>query len=1070
MARTRESVKQAEEQAYAGENESQDSQWIMDQYHLMYGVGILSSSPPPTELQLTANGCLPVTRSRGLNSRADSGRSKAAKELNEPPKDALKPKTRINPVPVPASQQASKHSSAAPRSSLTWEPDGKQVPLPASLHGHVAIQAPSPLIRDDVLPQVPRSTAPLKWDKKMDGSMSESPTQSNDGRSYEQYRENVDRPLNSSQPAGEKDHVAQFDRPSQLSAASSSHEQRSLHEDETGAVKFDWHPPEGDSDGDEFEENDDTTDPPFPTSQPAATSQLSAVVAAAGRHSMPASTMPPPETPTVAHRLFSRDAAPGNVMAASQLFMQTQFTSGVKKLASPTSSRPSPNILEHNTISPNNRSSPLKDRGLRTSPIQGFSTSPIAAAPATSSKVVEQQHLETETIPGSPAVVQSRQRTRRDPIGDYAPIRNSATSDPGLNTEIGAQTDSDSDESQQRRRLVKLKQERANRSLTSISFPRKNKREKVEVPSTNHKTQKGLTQSTASALSSPDDYVAQCHGKPDTTDNDESQETVADSQEAGATNGVVIHPIISSSAVKETHGMHTQVVTQPELPVGPRRSNETTGSKETIPETSPAGNRRSSRKAKTSLGRTVVTQQPFRSSGRIAQADRPSSDETRVLPSSPPVPVPIVVSSQKSRRSARLGIVATPVTSSTSPTLEQPASTSSTLTVLTETPRISSSATPNTEPAEQDPVQDETSSPVINITAVSSPAAAKNLRQKPSKLKTYSSPRVRGSDRPHKTTRHPSVSTDELALSTPTSASRSRPSRSFARKSTTSLDSRQPPSSAGIFHGMTFATSFQAEGDKKSVEKMIVSAGGTIISRGFDELVEVPPLESNKKPGLRSGQNTGFAALITDTHSRKPKYMQALALGLPCLSWKWISSCVRGNAIVDWSTYLLCAGQSQVLGAIRSRTLESYDATDVNIEDIIEKRSRLFRNAQILLVMKRSKKEEEKRMQYVFLAQVLGASLLRVSTLDEARTVLRKKEESGESFDWVYVDGHQVDADKILFGQGQPISKKRKRQSTTDSSDDPAPKRIRTMTDELVVQSLILGRLVGDGEMEDAFP
>lgn len=928
------------------------------------------------------------------------------------------------------------------------------------------------MTKDGVAPQLPvtRSTAPPRKtlkSKKMDGSIPDSPTQSNEGRSYEQYRSYYDPGIASSQPSKEQEQHGPsgvVDLESQVSRASSSHEHRTLHEDETGAVKFNWNGL-GDDGRDDDIEGTRKADPHYTTSQPTGKSQPNTGPdGTLDRHSMPAPTMPPPETPLVPSRIFQSDVPVTDLMGASQLFMQTQFTSGAKKLASPTSSRPSPMIFNHNTISPNNESSPLKDRGLRTSPLQGLDTSPMCPVPATSSvprareqqEEEQEQEIVLETIPGSlPDVVRPRLRTRPDPISDYAPIRNSPDVYEVPPDESQDQTDWDHDESQDRRRLARLRQEKANRSLTNITLPRQSSKDNIEVPSTNRRKQKAFTQSTTSAPSSIE--VTKLRPRRGMIIGHDSQETVADSQEVTGTTAGTTNPV---DAPVENPG--TDVVkddTPSELPCAPQQSDETNGSKETIPETSPPGSRLQKRATQAAKVDSVKPR-PLRSSGRINESSRPSSEETREVPSSPPMPAPIAASTQAHRRSSRQRPATTPVpVSITSPAVEkEPVTASSTLTVLTETPQVTSSYTPNTDTKDLQSSKNGSSSPALNKTMLSSPAAAKNSRQKPSKLKTYSSPRAR---------RHASVSTDELAFSTPNSALTGRTSRSFARKSIN--ESRQTLSHTGLFQGMTFATSFQSEQEKKSVEKMIITGGGIIISKGFDELVEVGPLESNQVPSIRRGQSIGFAALITDTHSRKPKYMQALALGLPCLSWKWVSTCVRAGEILDWSTYLLCAGQSQVLGAIRSRSLETYDAKSTDVERIIQRRPKLLSNSKILLVMKKTKKEEEKRMQYVFLAQVLGASLVRVGTLEEARMELKRNEDAGTSFDWVYIDGHPVEAEKILFGQGMPPPKKRKRQSTVDSVDDlcPCPKRVRTLTDELVVQSLILGRMVEDGELDD---
>jgi hypothetical protein len=123
------------------------------------------------------------------------------------------------------------------------------------------------------------------------------------------------------------------------------------------------------------------------------------------------------------------------------------------------------------------------------------------------------------------------------------------------------------------------------------------------------------------------------------------------------------------------------------------------------------------------------------------------------------------------------------------------------------------------------------------------------------------------------------------------------------------------------------------------------------------------------------------------------------------------------------------------------------------------------------------KKDESQKMAYVFLARVLGASLSRVYSMDEAKRHLKASEDAGHPYSWVYVgDTMAVRAD--LFSDGASLAslpstaltatKKRKRQSEAGSSlMSPPLKRIRTLSNELVIQSLILGRLLEEEEMKD---
>lgn len=467
------------------------------------------------------------------------------------------------------------------------------------------------------------------------------------------------------------------------------------------------------------------------------------------------------------------------------------------------------------------------------------------------------------------------------------------------------------------------------------------------------------------------------------------------------------------------------------------------------------------------------SQAPVEGNGLPYTEEAPANAKHNVEPeavySTPPAPSTPASSSQPIRRSGRIRNVATP---SEEPGIASaPPPSSSSLSELTLTPVLSPSSTPDTAECSRDE---------LGIPSAPSPAVARVQRQARPRhsLITYSPARRKeeGVRRNSvRSVRLSSVSTDELAAS-PGSVSdtRTRSARSFK------LISDIPQPHSGLFQGMVFAISFQSndEKGKKQAETWIRQGGGKVLSIGFNELFEpgsfaLPadssaPFQSAPLQLVPEASDAGFTALIADNHSRKVKYMQALALGLPCLSWKWISACVAKNRLVDWTWYVLCAGSSMVLGnAIRSRSLPVYNAASAKLQDVMDQRPKLLESTEILLFMKKTK-NEEKRMPYVFLAQILGAALVRVHTLDEARAKLREREDAGQPFDWVYIDDHDTSVEQALFGQpGQSRAKKRKRSSAELSASGRAPKRIRTLTDELVVQSLILGRLIEEGEIDE---
>ncbi|KAL5313633.1 hypothetical protein ACEPPN_018054 [Leptodophora sp. 'Broadleaf-Isolate-01'] len=277
---------------------------------------------------------------------------------------------------------------------------------------------------------------------------------------------------------------------------------------------------------------------------------------------------------------------------------------------------------------------------------------------------------------------------------------------------------------------------------------------------------------------------------------------------------------------------------------------------------------------------------------------------------------------------------------------------------------------------------------------------------------------------------------------------------------------RSPKVATGLFKDMTFAVSFVGhEREKDEVTKAIFDQGGRILPDGFDSLFE--SAKGDEEMSLSpSAKSVGFVALIADEHSRKAKYMQALALGLPCISGHWITACVAKNAIVDWSPYLLCAGQSSILGnAHKSRVLQPYPAGDAKFEDTFANRDKLLEGKSILLVTGKGK-VQEKRKAYTFLAHALGpARISQVADYQDARKKL--SQEQDQEWDLLYVDNHEKAASEAVFGMPTAVSssasRKRKRGPTAAVADDsPAPKKIRIISDETMIQSLILGQLLDD--------
>lgn len=940
--------------------------------------------------------------------------------------------------------------------------------------------------------------------RKMESS--QSPTQSNEGRSYDQYLPRGD-DLLPSDPY-ELDRLPQSQRSLPVPASDDAiHDDNNedYDDDDTGAVNFDFSA---------LGRQDTQVSHPDP------------ITIDNLRGTSPTQLIGNPETPAPSKNPFTDGRS--SLMAASQLFRQTQFSSAYKTF-SPTSSRPSPdNLHPLNSISPNpNTSSPLKAFAMETSPLKGapsslpnfplgYDTSPRQddEGPVRLHSTVNRKNMSasfhpTTRLPGEPFGLHNK-LTNKSQENNESPAKSSSD----------VESDEDlSDEENRRRQRVMLKKASAARRLRAITFERVSNSDEV-VPSTNNEK---------SPSPEAQEYLDQCVGNSARDSQnaiEDTQEGVLDSQ--GGT--VQLSASLFQQEEFQPRGINNTSSNDAVVPntassptisapaPGPVLTSTPAPNSHLIPESSPTNPGFLALEEMIPQSEEISTPEPLSNlsveekegpqTPKVFPAAKldsgvvnsPSTSQIAVVETSPPVrssPPPPAFST---RARLRKGHGQSPVTAApTSST--HPVTSTSPLSRLGTTPELSDRTTP---------LSDELPRPDITPSLIdgssSSPAVAKANRHKisdaASKPNTGRTNSLRASTRRSRRSVIYDDSADELAMSPLVSIQPPlEQSTRLSRLGRTSI--REPPalreSNHGIklFSGMMFAISFQSkqQGEKDShyksrmttsseITTKIKQGGGKVLANGFDQLFETSPVKNADREAIStsstpepdddikltsSAKDIGFAALIADGHSRKVKYMQALALGLPCIHTRWITTCIEKQKLVDWSAYLLCAGNSSFLGdAIKSRILPSYDAATAKLSDIIQHRPRLLDQSRIILVMSRA--DEQKKMAYVFLARVLGASLSRVYTIDEARKQLKAREDAGNPFDWVYVD-EKMTGGADLFSSSISISttstaggKKRKRKSEL-STAGPPPKKIRGLSDELVIQSLILGRMMEDGEV-----
>ena len=309
----------------------------------------------------------------------------------------------------------------------------------------------------------------------------------------------------------------------------------------------------------------------------------------------------------------------------------------------------------------------------------------------------------------------------------------------------------------------------------------------------------------------------------------------------------------------------------------------------------------------------------------------------------------------------------------------------------------------------------------------------------------------------------PSKSTSRI--STPVHAADPLVTPSFSRRGMTapsllknatgraaSVASSSARSGSGVFSNMAFVlTSTAVDVDKEELSRVIKSNGGMVLGQGFHELFDYEsadaPTSSQSRRQSAEGlvlkpayRDLGFVALISDSHSRSTKYIQALALNVPCLHLRWVQDSLNASRAVPFIKYLLPAGVSKFLdpnGVVRSRTMIPYDpaADELSFDQTISNRDLLLQNQTVLLVTGRSKKEVEKRQPFIFLTHALGSATVgRCADLSAASDMIRDAR-----WDWIYVDNGEAgvaDAAAELFGTGKPAASGKPKKGKKRKRDD----------------------------------
>lgn len=311
-----------------------------------------------------------------------------------------------------------------------------------------------------------------------------------------------------------------------------------------------------------------------------------------------------------------------------------------------------------------------------------------------------------------------------------------------------------------------------------------------------------------------------------------------------------------------------------------------------------------------------------------------------------------------------------------------------------------------------------------------------------------------------RTSKRPNVFTTSSVIPTDMASAYSTPPPRTETPGTPSSRSRNaikkelmgppPLRKSGIFSNMAFTLSYMDDEARQQYAKLIDENGGIIMHKGFEELFDG---RQNLKPEF---SKLGFTASLSNSHAAKAKHLQALALGLPCLSGKWIDASLASKALEPWEDFLLPAGESLDLDkAVKSRIITLPHFEQFRLSDVLEVRKSHFGGCRVLFTKRKSDKERP----YLFLAQAMSAvDVEEVADLKTVEAKIAELEESGTV--WLLVEKGGARAAEKLVQDLAPRSNTTKRRSKGQQEDSHSRiLDIRVVDSETIKQTLIMGRL-----------
>ncbi|CDK26809.1 unnamed protein product [Kuraishia capsulata CBS 1993] len=261
---------------------------------------------------------------------------------------------------------------------------------------------------------------------------------------------------------------------------------------------------------------------------------------------------------------------------------------------------------------------------------------------------------------------------------------------------------------------------------------------------------------------------------------------------------------------------------------------------------------------------------------------------------------------------------------------------------------------------------------------------------------------------------------------------------------------------SGIFQGYCFCftrSGVDNEEDFKRRTQFILDSGGVILENGFTELLEPSSdLSFTRHVSLKSFR---LPLTLSNKPCRTEKYLQALALGWPLLSEKFIDDCISNKENAkSWFRYLLAAGESQWHQSTMSLNIfEFYEKyrLGMSLWDQVNNNSNILAHYQVLII---NKSINVKRETLLFILTALGVKTIHFVASYQNALKKAKDFEMDGSITAVYSEDAIEEVVKQLSSKGAKNTRNTVKSSQKSQgikkffpSATPAKRRITPATD-----------------------